>query len=74
MSIIRKSEIDKLSYFEKIDVLENSIINAKNLLDSLDTNFLVNTDFKNKLEELHEEMTDKLHEEMTDKFEVVNAK
>ena len=60
-AILRQEEIDNLSIHHKIDEVENAIINAKLLLQSIDSELA--EDLHYKLEELHENDLTNLYEE-----------
>ena len=56
-TILKQKEIDELNIFGKIDEVENAIVNAKLLLQSIDSELA--EDLHDKLEELHEnDLTD----------------
>ena len=62
--ILRQDEIDNLNIHHKIDEVENALINAKLLLQSIDSELA--EDLHYKLEELHENDLTNLYEESSE--------
>ena len=63
-AILRQDEIDNLNIHHKIDEVENALINAKLLLQSIDSELAEDLHFK--LEVLHHDDLTNLYEESSE--------